>query len=509
MTMTADAVIGIDVGTTNFKLLVLDAAGARLAESSVTYPLDMGPGGQVTQDPELWWTSLEECLARVGRQMDLRRVGALALSSQGETLICCDNTGRALAPAISWMDTRAAATTGELQRLRDDWTARTGKPIATYCNLAKIHWLRRHRPELIARTRRFCQVADYLIYRLTGRWVCDLNVASFSSAANVWERGWDVELCRDFDLEDKLPEIGEAGTIVGPLRPELRQRWGLRDDVQLVLGGHDQGCAVLGAGPPTVGSVFLSAGTAWVLYAPTRRPAPSAESNAVRYCHAWPDLWATLASYTGCGALNHWIDRFCRAERFEAEQQGRAVYDWLLRDENLAEDLIVIPYLFGAVCPDNDPAARAALLDLEPAHTPANVACGFALAVVFETRRNLECLRSLGVDPGGLVMSGGGARGRVWPQWVADACRLPISVMRHSDTAPLGAAFLAGCALGFWPDGRLPDYPIARRCEPRADRAERFDALYERYLRAVEMDRRRRRPEPADTPAEVLSIPSA
>lgn len=490
--MSKAAVIGIDVGTTNLKLTALDTAGRTVARASVRYTVETTAGGFVTQDPQMWWIGLETCLAEAARQCALGELRAITFSCQGETLVCCDDQGAALEPAISWMDTRAYEEKEELAVLRDDWYERTGKPIGAYSTLAKIMWLKKHRPDFYAKVGRFCQVADYLTARLTGTWILDINNAAFTSQFDIRQRQWDEELCDQFGLRDKLPPVAESGAIAGTLRPELAREWGLGNMVQVVLGGHDQGCAALGAAPPNEPSVILSTGTAWVLYCPMREPRLDPGRRLVAYCHARPGQWAALAAYSGGGVLDAFLKQFCLGANGPDEGGIGPDYDRFIREENLCEDLIVIPFLFGAVTPDNDCTARAAILNLGPHHTPGHVAMGIMEAIGFETRRNLELLRTLEIESGRIKMVGGACRSSLWPQMVADICRVPVDALEDTQIAPLGAAYLAGEALGLWERGELPQYPAARTFNPTKERTTRFERKFERYLNALRMERMRR-----------------
>lgn len=491
--MSKAAVIGIDAGTTNLKLAALDHAGWTVAESSFRYSVDSAANGIVTQDVQAWWRGLDFCMREAGQQCELAEVQAMALSCQGETLVCCDGGGTALEPAISWMDTRAQAEMEELAASRTDWYERTGKPIGAYSTLAKIVWLRKRRPESCAKVSRFCQVADYLTARMTGQWILDTSNASFTSLFDVRRRCWDDELCTQFELEGRLPRVAESGTAAGLLDSELARRWGLGEKVSVVLGGHDQGCAALGAAAPEEPAVVLSTGTAWVLYCATPQPRFDPGRRMIAYCHARPNWWAALGAYCGGGVLDTFLNRFCQDPLSAKASDQAPDYDRFLRKENLCEDLLVLPFLFGANTPDNDPTARAAILNLGPNHGPGHVAVGIMDAIGFETRRNLELLAQIGIAPRRVKMVGGACRSDLWPQLIADTCRMPVDALEQSQVAPLGAAWLAGQAIGLWGSTGLPHYPAARTYEPSAEGTMRAERKFQRYLDALRLDCQRRR----------------
>lgn len=489
--MSSQVVIGIDIGTTNLKLVACDSDGRLLGMAQQRYPLETSAEGFITQHPEVWWQALDDCFARLRSQCALGQAVALAVSSQGETLVCCDDTGQALEPAISWMDTRGSQELELLHRSRQDWYARHGKLPNAYGTLSKILWLQRNRPEFERQVRRYCQVQDYVVARLTGHWVCDINNTSFTDYFDVWKRKWDEEVCAEFRLAGRLSRTGESGSVVGPLRAEWAKRWDLEGETLVVLGGHDQGCASLGAAPPGEHCLTLSTGTAWVLYRPMREPQSDPTRRMTMYCHAQPAMWTWLAESSGCGVLDHFVDRFCRHEQERIETDRGALYDEYLRPENLADDLIVIPWLFGATSLDNDPAARAAIIGLSSHHNPVNIFAGIAQAICFETRRNLERLAELGAAVRRTRMLGGAGRSAHWPQMVADVCDVEVEVPEQPNAGAMGAAFIAGQAAGLWTD-RLPYYCPSRLLAPDAARHAQYIARFERYRRAIEADRRRR-----------------
>ena len=485
-------VIGLDVGTANLKVIACDEFGDLVDHAEVSYPLNTRPGGQVTQDPGDWWRAIDQGMKEIAGRTDLSQIMAISHASQGGTLILCDDQGKVLAPAVSWMDSRAQAQAERIKRNRNDWYTRVGKTPSPYGWLSKILWLREHEPDLITRSRRFCQVSDWLTAELTGRWVCDMNNAAFDYLVNVRERCWDDEICRHYKLLDFLPELAESGTYAGMLLPELAHRWGMGEKVQVIVGGHDQGCSALGAAPPKESTIILATGTAWVLYCPLHDPIFDPREKMMMYCHAWPGMWTWLAAYTGGGAIENFINKFCAADRANLEQMGQSVYAGLIRPEHLADDLVVIPYIYGASTPEFDPMARAAILGMGAHHTPQNVILGFMEGIAFETRRNLELFKELGVAPERIKMLGGAAKSDVWPQMVADICALPVDVLQVSAAAALGAAFLAGYAIGLWDESAPPRYPKSQTVTPDPGRKARFAAKFEIYMKAVELERERR-----------------
>ncbi|HOE95093.1 MAG TPA: FGGY family carbohydrate kinase [Candidatus Sumerlaeota bacterium] len=490
--MTQSSVIGVDLGSTNVKALLVGARGHIVARAAVPCPVSRDPAGRVTQAPALWLDALDAVVTQLRAAAgSLEPVAALALSCQADTLVACDATGRELAPAISWMDQRAHAESRRLERLRPDWRALTGKPMSPYSPLAKILWLRAHEPDLAAQTRRWCQPADYLAAALTGQWVSDLNSASFSHGFSLERGDWDPALLAELDLEGTLAPLRPSGQVLAPLRDAWRRRLGLPAQTQFVLGGHDQACASLGIQPPGADELDLSAGTAWVLFRPVSSRSAGASENLVIYRHAVPDRWALLAAFPGGGVLEAFLDVLgvSHAEAFGPPGGGLLA---TLAADDLRDDLIVLPFLLGASSLDADASARAAILGLRSHHRPRNLIAGLMRAVAFEARRYYELFQLPGDPPRRIKMMGGASRGPLWPQLIADACNTTVVVLDEPDASALGAAFLAGCGAGLWSWDGLPAYPHGIPVSPDPARTEAAARAFADYRDALVADRLRR-----------------
>ena len=237
---------------------------------------------------------------------------------------------------------------------------------------------------------------------------------------------------------------------------------------------------------------MLSTGTAWALYTVSDAPRFHPRELGIIYCHAMPNRWAALTAHSGGCVLDAFLRQFCNAG-------DNPDYASHVRKENLCEDLIVIPYMFGANSPENDPAARAAILNLGAHHTPGNVAMAIIESIGFETRRNLDVLAEMDIAFDAVKMAGGACRSDVWPQIVADICNIRVDVIENADTAPLGAAFLAGRAMRLWKQDRLPEYPAMRAFTPETERSKKLDKKFRRYMNAVDLERQRRRNDGQET----------
>ena len=483
-----DLYLGLDIGTTAVKALACDADGQVLAEAERQYGYSTPQPGWVEQDAEDWWRLSRECVrevvSRVGRDILDRpsrsgqaagpgcpgpRVTALAVSTQGDTIVPLDAAGQPLAPAITWMDSRTPRQVARMEREGDLWFRLTGSSPAPFAAATSILWWREEAPEVFRRARRFALVADFVIGRLTGRPLLDAPNASRTLAYDITRRAWAPELLERLGIAaSQLAETAESGTVAGPVRPEVAADWGLPPDTQVVLGGHDQTCAAVGCGVTRPGALMLSCGTAWVVLAATERPLFDESHSVQGYCHAVPGGYAVLGAYAGGNLLRWFRDTLwdghgvltpaplprCAPERGTAD--GNDPYDLITAEAEAAlaagrPPLVFLPHFYGASGPIRCQAARGAWAGLTLQHTRGDMALALLHGVAVQTALTVDNLARQGAASDDIRMIGGGARSRFWAQLVANATGLPIRRPEVREAAAYGAALIAATAMGAFP----------------------------------------------------------
>ncbi|MBU0608651.1 MAG: hypothetical protein KKI08_12250 [Armatimonadetes bacterium] len=458
--------LGLDIGTTAIKALAIDETGRVLAEADRQYGYRTPQAGWVEQDAEEWWRLAGECVReavdRVGP-----RVTALALSTQGDTVVPLDDAGRPLAPAITWMDNRSLPQVARMEAEADLWFGLTGSAPAPFAAAASILWWRDERPEVFRQARRFALVADFIIGRLTGRPMLDAPNASRTMAYDITRRRWAPELLDRLGIaEERLAETAEAGTVVGPVRPEVAAEWGLSPDAQVILGGHDQTCAAVGCGVIRPGALMLSCGTAWVGLAATAGPLFDETRTLQGYCHAAPGGYAVLGAYAG-GNLLRWFRETLwepggTAGRIisgpsnghgNGHGDGNDPYDLITAEAEAAlaagrPGLLFLPHFYGASTPLRCATAKGAWVGLTLQHTRGDMALALLNGVAVQTALTVQHLAGQGAASDDIRMIGGGARSRFWAQLVANATGIPIRRPEVREAAAYGAALIAATASG-------------------------------------------------------------
>jgi xylulokinase len=448
--------VGLDVGTTGVKAIAITPTGEVVASVKEGYDLSTPQPGWSEQDPEDWWQASQRALARLG--VDSSIVG---LSGQMHGLVCLDERGHVLRPAILWNDQRTAAECAEiedrvgLERLIE----LTGNRALTGFTAPKLLWLRRHEPEVYERIHRIVLPKDYVRLRLTGEWAIDAADASGTLVFDVANRRWSDEVLRALDIPiEWLPPVSES---------------------TVVAGAGDQQAAALGVGVIEPGTVSVVLGTSGVVLAALPAYAHDAEARVHAFCHALPGTWEAMGvMLNAAGALRWFRDAFA-SDATSDELTAEAAH-W----DAAAGGLTFLPYLQGERTPHADPAARGAFTGLSLVHDRGALVRAVLEGVAYGLRDSLELLRELGVRPTAGRVSGGGAHSRLWLEIVASVLDLPLERSVVDEGSAYGAALLAGVAGGTFAsanDAVAACVRIRETVDPNAAWARTYADGYARY----------------------------
>jgi len=429
-------IVGLDIGTQSLKAVVCDDRLAVLGSGAVGYAPEYPAPGRAEQDPGLWERALGPAIAAALDAAGVApgAVAALGVTGQLDGCIAVGADGRALAPALIWMDRRATAEIAGIPA--ETVRQRAGAVLDATHMAAKIRWLARHGPGAA----RYHQPVSYLVLRLTGEHRLDHGLASTTMLYGLAERDWDDALLALFDLDRAvLPPLAEAFAPAGPLSPAGAALSGLPAGIPVAVGTGDDFANPLGAGLVAPGCVAMAVGTAEVVGALDPRPLIDAAALVETHAYAGPLYFIENPGWLAGGAVR-W---FVAAHRLD----GPAAMDGLAAEVPAgAEGVLFLPALSGAMAPRWVASARAAYYGLSAAHGAGHMARAVLEGCAFAARDVVERLREMGVAVAGAVMLGGGARSRLWARIRADILDLPVTVPHHIDTAPIGAAMLAAVA---------------------------------------------------------------
>lgn len=481
-----DLLIGIDVGTTGTKAMLVDPSGMIVAQAYVGYSLQRPRALVVEQSAEHWWeavvTTVRECLVGV----DATRVRAIAVSSQGGSLVVVDENDDPLAPARSWLDRRADA---EVARLEERFGSReffqlTGWRLYGAYNCVQLLDMRHSEPDLFRKASAFLGTGEFINARLTGMRAADLNGAGITQLLDVTAATWSPETLDFIGVEEsRLAALCAPGDPIGTLTPQAAEQLGLSTEVVVAGGGHDQYCAALGAGVTAPGDVLLSTGTAWVVLGITETAIADPAQNFGFGRHVVPDVWGEFGSFRNGGVCLDWTRRLLGG----AAPDNYDVINTRAASAPVGSDgLRFFPHFDGTNIPTWVGEAKGSFTGLELRHGPEQFYRGVMEGVVYEGRRVLESYQSFGPQVSKVTILGGASHSRVWAQIIADVLTGPVEITDVPDSACVGAAVLAGVGAGMWSDagtGSTALVPRARLVEPSDDKC-RYAALYEEYCRS-------------------------
>lgn len=455
----ANLILSVDAGTTSTKAALFNEEGRCLSTVTQEYELIAPDPVTLELDVQTYWRAASNAVRQIVEKSGTapQEIAALGISSQGETLICLDEKGNPLRRAIVWLDNRSAA---QAVSIREEFGLErfyrtTGQPeIVPTWPATKILWLREHEPEVFARTVKFLLVEDYLIYRLTGRYVTEPSMVSSSGYFQMPEWDWWDEMLSFLGVgRERLPEVLHSGTTVGPLTPEAAQELGLDESTIVSTGAMDQVCAMIGSGNITPGTVTESTGAALAVCATVTAPTYDEKMRLPCHCHGVSGRYMLMSWNPTSGMVLKWFrDKFCS----DMERDKSMSYDLMCAEARQVppgcEGLIMLPYLSGVTSPEFNPNARGVFFGFTLGHSRRHFIRSIIEAVAYMLRANLEVLRDVGIDLEEILSVGGAARSDFWCQVKADVIGKPVLSVDTDEAACRGAALLAGVAAGIYSD---------------------------------------------------------
>jgi len=483
--MDKPLLMGIDLGTSSTKAVIVDVEGNLLAVAQCEYPISSPHVGWAEQDPENWYqaaiNTARLALQEVGQPSET--VAAIGLAGQMHTTVCLDAGGRPLRPAILWADQRSGRQVSQVYtRLgREKLAAWTGNPLAAGFMLASWLWLGEHEPEVCRQTRSLLLPKDYLRYRLTGFLGSEPSDAASTLLFDPIHRCWSLPLLAALDIDERLlPPVYPSAAVAGGLLPEVAKVTGLRAGTPVVFGGSDQALQALAQGVINPGLVSCTIGTGGQLFTPCLSPRPDPALRLQLFCHVIPDLWHLEAAILSAGLSLRWLrDGVFRGLGYTA------LADLAAQAPVGSDGLFFLPYLAGERTPLMDAQAKGALVGLTVRHDARHVVRAVMEGVVYALRQGLDLIESLGVPVERVLASGGATQHPLWLQLQADIFNRPVYPGSVQEATARGAAMLAGVGAGLYRDAQqachsavhLPDMRIS----PQPDQAARYAEAYPVY----------------------------
>ena len=479
--------LGIDLGTSELKLALVDEAGALVASASAPLGVSRPHPHWAEQDPHDWWDALVAA-ARALRARDAGAwagVQAIGLSGQMHGAVLVDEDHGVLRPAILWNDTRSAAQCDELVRRLPSLPDVAGNLAMPGFTAPKLLWVAEHEPELFRRVAQVLLPKDWLRWRLTATAVSDMSDAAGTLWLDVARRAWSTALLQASGMTiAQMPALVEGSAVSGHLQREAALALGLPEGLPVAGGGGDNAASAVGIGATQPGQGFLSLGTSGVLFVVTDRHRPNPASAVHAFCHALPGRWHQMSVMLSAANSLQWIARLTGSaseaallERVEA-----------LTDAQRDRAPLFLPYLSGERTPHNDANATGAFFGMDNDTDAALLGHAVIEGVAFGLADGLQALRDAGTRVSRLALVGGGARSAHWARLLADTLDIELQTVHGAEAGgAMGAGRLAWLALGRDerdvcgpPEPRDLFLPRPHRRAALLERLGRFRALYAR-----------------------------
>ena len=485
--------LGIDIGTTGIKSLVIDETGHTIASASVEHDVLVPRPGWTEQDPLTWWQgSLETIRTAVEAAGGGGEISGIGLSGQMHTSVFLDESDDVIRPAILWNDgrtTEACAWITE-QLGRDGLKETVGNPALEGFTAPKVIWLRDREPENYAKLTSLLLPKDYIRFRLTGEKRMDVSDAAGTLMLDVRKRVWSGEFLSKTGIPlEILPPICESTDVCGAVSAEAAEATGLKAGTPVVGGGADNTCGAVGNGVVRQGRVLASIGTSGVVFAHSDRMQVDPGMRVHSFCHSVPGKSYLMGVTLSAGnALKWYRDVLGIPEQEEAKRTGADAYDLLTQAAATtrpgAEGLIFLPYLTGERTPHQDAAARGAWVGLSQHHGRPHLVRSVLEGITFALRDSLEIMQGLDVQLDEVRCTGGGARSAFWRQMQADVFGRPVVTVRSEEGPAFGAALMAAVGTGAYAsleEATDVAVQVAETTEPDAGNSDIYNDYYGQF----------------------------
>jgi xylulokinase len=453
--------LGIDLGTTGVRVLLVSGEGDIIATGNGEYPLLTPEPYWTEQDPEQWWQAtvpaIEMCLERAAQAAGSDvRVAAIGLSGQMHGSVFLGSKGDALRPAILWNDQRTSGQCEQITRIVGEQRLiqlTSNRALAGF-TAPKILWLKQNEAETYTRICKILLPKDYIRYRLTGALATEVSDASGTLLFNVRERKWSVEMLQALEIPpDWMPECFESTVVSGHISKEAAGTTGLLAGTPVVGGGGDQAAGAVGNGIVSTGDASCVIGTSGVIFWHCDTPVYDPQARLHSFCHAVPGKWHLMGVTMAAGGSLRWFrDSLCQDIKAKAEATGVDPYTIItgMAQEVAAgaEGLLFLPYLAGERTPYADSRARGAFIGLSLRHTRAHMARAVMEGITMSLKDCMQLGRQCGASASHIRFSGGGARSPFWQQMAADIFGAAVARTRSDEGPAYGAAILAGVGVG-------------------------------------------------------------
>ena len=471
--------IGIDLGTSAVKLLLMESGGKIVKIVSKEYALSFPNPGWSEQNPEDWYDQSVAGLKELLDGQDKSQVAGISFGGQMHGLVILDKDDQVIRPAILWNDGRTTAETDFLNYNigKEELEKYTANIAYAGFTAPKILWIKEHEPENFAKIRKIMLPKDYLAYMLTGTFCTDVSDASGMLLFDVKNRTWSEKMMEICGVRrDQLAQIFESYECVGTVKTEIAKQIGLSDNVKVAAGAGDNAAGAVGTGTVGDGQCTISLGTSGTIFISSDKFGVDRFNALHSFAHAdgHYHLMGCMLSAASCNKW--WMDEIIGTGDYAGEQKAI---------DKLGENhVFFLPYLMGERSPLNDPAARGTFIGMTMDTTRADMTQAVLEGVAFALRDSFEVAKALGINITRTKISGGGAKSPLWKKIICNVLGIKVDVVEVEEGPSMGGAMLAAVACGEYPDVVSAAKSIVRivdTIEPDPELVEKYNARYAQF----------------------------
>ena len=471
--------IGVDLGTSAVKLLLMDENGNIQKIVSKEYPLYFPKPGWSEQQPEDWYVQSMEGIRELTAECDKSQVAGISFGGQMHGLVALDKDDQVIRPAILWNDGRTGNQTDYLNQNigKDKLSEYTANIAFAGFTAPKILWMKENEPGNYKKITKIMLPKDYLAYRLSGSFCTDVSDASGMLLMDVKNRCWSKEMLVICGItEEQLPKLYESYEVAGTLKPDVANELGFSESVKVIAGAGDNAAAAVGTGTVGDGRCNISLGTSGTIFISSEKFGVDEHNALHSFAHAdgHYHLMGCMLSAASCNKW--WSEEILGTKDYAAEQADI---------KKLGENRVFyLPYLMGERSPHNDPNVRAMFIGMSMDTTRADMTQAVLEGVAFGLRDSLEVAKSLGIQIDRTKICGGGAKSPLWRKIIANVMNLKVDIIESEEGPALGGAMLAAVGCGEYPDVETIAEKLVKvvdTVEPEPELVAKYEERYQQF----------------------------
>ncbi|MTI59081.1 MAG: xylulokinase [Firmicutes bacterium] len=478
--------MGLDIGTSGIKALLIKEDGQIVSSQTEKYPLHTPQAGWAEQNPADWWEATLKVISSIVKDSGVEpdRIKGISLSGQMHSSVFLNKDMEVVRPAILWSDTR---TSCQCQQIYDraggleNLINYVSNPALEGFTAPKILWLRDNEPANYQQVSLVLLPKDYIRYHLTGEIFTEVSDAAGTLLLNVKEKKWSAELLKKLDVSPEiLPPVIDSIDIAGRISKATAAKTGLKQGTPVIAGGADNACGAVGSGIIQEGRVMVSIGTSGVVMAQANSPSADKQGRIHLFNHAVPGNWYMMGVMLSAGMSFNWVKEKLFADTIDYDRLNQLA----AAVEPGSDGLVFLPYLYGERTPHADANARGVYFGISGKHEQGHFIRSVMEGVTFGLRDSLELIRAQGIKTEEIRVIGGGAKSQLWQQIMADIFGQEICLLNIEEGPAFGAALIAGVGAGIYDNFATAEsriIKISKRISPVEENIDRYNELYSIY----------------------------